>query len=105
MKGRLDGPEQLNLVDVPPLVDEQEQVEEFLISTTLPRVQRGNDDSAVLVVERESGLQCQIWDYPPNNQEKARMSYMKHVPYHFRMDENILPMSFSIFYCLYFSFV
>jgi hypothetical protein len=29
MKGRVDGPEQINLVDDPPLADEQEQVEEF----------------------------------------------------------------------------
>ena len=90
-----DVPEQINLVDAPPLVDEeeqedeQEQVEETPISTTPPQVMRGrgNDDSTILVVEREPGLRCQISDYPPNDQGKARMAYIKHGAYHFKMDE------------------
>ncbi|XBI66664.1 hypothetical protein VPH35_046185 [Triticum aestivum] len=94
-KRRTDVPEQIILVDAPPLVDEeeqvdeQEQIEETPISTTPPQVMRGrgNDDSAILVVERKPGLRCQISDYPPNDQEKARMAYIKHGAYHFKMDE------------------
>lgn len=87
-KGRVEASEQNNLVD------EQEDSVEIRVpmSTPPPQVQtesgRGNDDSAaVLVVEREPGIRCQIRDYPPNNQEQARTAYMKHVAYHFKMDE------------------
>uniref|UniRef100_A0ACD5YGH6 Uncharacterized protein n=1 Tax=Avena sativa TaxID=4498 RepID=A0ACD5YGH6_AVESA len=49
--------------------------------------EQDNDDFAVLIVERDPGLRGQIWDYPPNVQEKARLAYMKHGPYQFHKDE------------------
>ena len=52
-----------------------------------PPVQQENDEFAVLIVQRDPGLRCQIRDYPPNVQEKARLAYMKHGPYQFHMDE------------------
>ena len=83
-----------------PDLDEQEEpehlVEEEIIMApitsaapppTPPPVDKRNDDSPVLVVQRDPGLRCQIWDYPSNDQEKARLAYMKHGPYQFQKDE------------------
>ena len=52
-----------------------------------PKVQRLNSDASVLVVERDPGLRCQIWEYPVDEQDEARRIYMMHGPYHFLMDE------------------
>jgi hypothetical protein len=86
-----DGLEQNNSVDSPELIEQEPEDldEEIPIAqpTPAPTVQRGNDDSAVLIVQRDPGLRCQIWDYPPNVQEKARLAYMKHGPYQFQKDE------------------
>uniref|UniRef100_A0ACD5UBA3 Uncharacterized protein n=1 Tax=Avena sativa TaxID=4498 RepID=A0ACD5UBA3_AVESA len=56
-------------------------------ATIPPPIQRSSVDSTVLVVQRDPGLRCQIWDYPPNDQERARLTYMKHGPYQFHKDE------------------
>ena len=97
-KGRVDGgSEQVNLVDGPDLEQEPqgEGLEEEMLrappptpAASPPPVQRSSDvDSAVLIVQRDPGLRSQIWDYPPNDQEKARLAYMKHGPYQFHKDE------------------
>ena len=52
-----------------------------------PKVQILNSDASVLVVERDPGLCCQIWEYPADEQDEARRIYMMHGPYHFLMDE------------------
>ena len=93
-KGRSDDPVPVAAPDL----DEQEPEhveEEILIAPITPAagapppppVDRRNDDSSVLVVQKDPGLRCQIWDYPPNDQEKARLAYMKHGPYQFEKDE------------------
>uniref|UniRef100_A0A0A9GHJ6 Uncharacterized protein n=1 Tax=Arundo donax TaxID=35708 RepID=A0A0A9GHJ6_ARUDO len=50
-----------------------------------PKVQKLNSDS-VLVVERDPGLRCQIWDYPVEEQDEARRIYIMHGPYQFLKD-------------------
>ena len=100
-KGRVDdGLEQNNLVDepdappttgvhMPSSLDEQVLEEEITVAADAaptegvqqPPVQRNNDDSAVMVVERDPGLRCQISDYPPTDQEKARLAYMHYKKY------------------------
>jgi hypothetical protein len=47
-----------------------------------PKVHRVNfEDIGVLVVERDLGLRCQIFSYPPDKQEQVIRAYMKHGPY------------------------
>ena len=36
-----------------------------------PKVQRLNSDASVLVVERDPGLRCQIWEYPVDKQDES----------------------------------
>ncbi|KAM3193911.1 hypothetical protein ACQJBY_070514 [Aegilops geniculata] len=50
------------------------------------RIQRGPDGSGVLVLERDPVLRCQLWDFPVNDQEKARKAYMKRGAYHFKKE-------------------
>ena len=60
--------------------EEEEEVEEEVVESP-PRIQRVDDGSGVLIVERDPGLRCQIWDHPVNAQEQARKAYVKHGPY------------------------
>uniref|UniRef100_A0A8R7PJQ8 HAT C-terminal dimerisation domain-containing protein n=1 Tax=Triticum urartu TaxID=4572 RepID=A0A8R7PJQ8_TRIUA len=50
------------------------------------RINRVDDGSGVLVVERDLGLRCQLWDLPVNDQEKARKAYVKCGAYHFKKE-------------------
>jgi hypothetical protein len=52
-----------------------------------PKVQRLNSDGSVLIVERDPGLRCQIWEYPIEEQDEARRIYMMHGPYQFLKDD------------------
>uniref|UniRef100_A0ACD5UJH8 Uncharacterized protein n=1 Tax=Avena sativa TaxID=4498 RepID=A0ACD5UJH8_AVESA len=89
--------EQINLVASTVLEEQEPEVLEEEMSIVLPtpeaaptppvQQEQDNDDFAVLIVERDPGLCGQIWDYPPNVQEKARLAYMKHGPYQFHKDE------------------
>lgn len=58
-----------------------------------PQVQQVYDGSGVLVVERDPGMRCQIWDYPVNAQELARKAYVKHGPYRFQ--KKVYPASIA----------
>ena len=71
----------------PPGVATRAEISVAPITPPPPAVQGRNDNSPVLVVQRDPGLRCQIWDYPPNDQERARLAYMKHGPYQFHKDE------------------
>ena len=52
-----------------------------------PKIQRVSyEDTSVLEVERDPGLRCQIWEYPPDEQDQVVKAYMKHGPYQFLMD-------------------
>ncbi|CAN6223312.1 unnamed protein product [Urochloa humidicola] len=52
-----------------------------------PKIQRLNSGESVLIVERDPGLRCQIWEYPVNEQDEACRIYILHGPYQFRMDD------------------
>ena len=54
-------------------------------------IQRVDDGSGILIVERDPGLRCQIWDHPVNAQEQARKAYVKHGPY--QIQKNVYPVS------------
>jgi len=54
-----------------------------------PKVQRPNS-GGVLVVGRDPGLCCQIWEYPVDKQDESSQNihkYMMHGPYQFLKDE------------------
>jgi hypothetical protein len=79
-------------------VQEEEDVhgeeEEVEVEDENPlRIQRVNDGSGILIVERDPGLRCQISDHPVNVQEQARKAYVKHGPYRFQ--KNVYPVSDS----------
>lgn len=40
-----------------------------------------------MVVERNPGLRCQIWEYPVDEQDEARRIYMMHGPYQFLKED------------------
>ncbi|KAL6655966.1 hypothetical protein ACP70R_006792 [Stipagrostis hirtigluma subsp. patula] len=66
--------------------DNNEEVEEVPRQPP-PKVQRFNSEGvSVLVVERDPGLRCQIWDYPLDDQDQVVTAYMKHGPYQFVKD-------------------
>jgi hypothetical protein len=74
--------------------DGHEEEEEEVENENPLQIQRVNDGSGILIVERDPGLRCQISDHPVNVQEKARKAYVKHGPYRFQ--KNIYPISDSV---------
>ena len=66
--------------------EEEQPVEEEEEEEAPLRINRVNDGSGVLVVERDPGLRCQLWDLPVNDQEKARKAYVKCGAYHFKKE-------------------
>uniref|UniRef100_A0A8R7PKM9 HAT C-terminal dimerisation domain-containing protein n=1 Tax=Triticum urartu TaxID=4572 RepID=A0A8R7PKM9_TRIUA len=66
--------------------EEEQPVEEEEEEEAPLRINRVDDGSGVLVVERDLGLRCQLWDLPVNDQEKARKAYVKCGAYHFKKE-------------------
>ncbi|TVT99813.1 hypothetical protein EJB05_54814, partial [Eragrostis curvula] len=52
-----------------------------------PKTPRLNSDGSVLIVECDPGLRCQIWDYPVDEQDRARRIYVMLGPYQFVKDK------------------
>ena len=46
--------------------EEEVTLEDVVDEENPPRIQRANDASGVLIVERDPGLRYQIWDHPIN---------------------------------------
>ncbi|TVU44128.1 hypothetical protein EJB05_03561, partial [Eragrostis curvula] len=46
-----------------------------------PKIQRLNSEDSVLIVERDPGLRGSIWDYPVDEQDRARRIYAMLGPY------------------------
>ena len=73
------------------MVDQNPQLEENELEEDLapapPKVQRLNSNASVLIVERDPGLRCQIWNYPSDEQVQARRIYIMHGPFQFMMDK------------------
>ena len=69
--------------------EQQEDVEE----ENPPQIQRVNDGSGVLIVERDPGKRCPIWNHDVNVQDQARKAYVKHGPYQFH--KKVYPASTS----------
>ena len=67
--------------------EKDEEIAEETPRQTTAKAQRVNcEGTSVLMVERDPGLRCQIWDYPPDEQDQVIRAYMKHGPYQFIKD-------------------
>jgi len=81
------------------LVDQISQLDETPVAapivlhdeaTPAPKVPKLNSDGSVLIVERDPGLRGQIWDYPVDEQDRARRIYVMLGPYQNKMEDGFL---------------
>ncbi|WVZ91399.1 hypothetical protein U9M48_037579 [Paspalum notatum var. saurae] len=67
--------------------EEEEEEEEEIPRQPSPKIRRvDHEGTSVLEVERDPGIRCQIWEYPPDKQDQVVKAYMKHGPYQFVQD-------------------
>jgi hypothetical protein len=67
--------------------EEEHHKEEEIPMQPPPKIQRiAHEGTSVLEVERDPSVRCQIWEYPPDEQDRDVKAYMKHGPYQFLMD-------------------
>lgn len=69
------GQDDLVGLDQNPQSDENVVQEDEAPRQPPPKVQRLNARESVLIVERDPGLRCQIWEYPVGEQDEARRIY------------------------------
>jgi hypothetical protein len=73
-----------DIVDQNPQSNDEIELEE---ASAPPKIQRLNSDGSVLIVERDPGLRCQIWEYPIDEQDQARRIYIMHGPFQFMKEK------------------